>query len=203
MRSFDTATATYLESAEGIVARLLIRIEARNRTTGAAEVMGLFTGADPEREFTAGGETRTWYGAGNVIEMSPITMQSGLEVRMRRLLLSHLTPEVAQLIRGYSARFAPVTVYRGFFDALNGTLIAEPHRVFKGFVDEIAIRTPEAGGTAEAELTMATTARLLTGTLPLKKSDASQSLRSGDRFRRYADVSGSVPVWWGERRSTK
>jgi hypothetical protein len=50
-----------------------------------------------------------------------------------------------------------------------------------------------------AEVTVASQTRDLTRGLRLKKSDESHQLRSGDRFRRYADVSGKVKVWWGQR----
>ena len=46
---------------------------------------------------------------------------------------------------------------------------------------------------------MASQTRDLTRGLALKKSDESQKLRAGDRFRRYADVSGVPKTWWGQR----
>ncbi len=36
--------------------------------------------------------------------------------------------------------------------------------------------------------------------LPLRRSDASYRLRGGDRIGRYCDLSGSVPIHWGEAR---
>lgn len=47
---------------------------------------------------------------------------------------------------------------------------------------------------------MVSVATSLTRSLALKKSDEAQKRRSGDRFRRYSDVSGAVDVWWGEER---
>ncbi len=78
-------------------------------------------------------------------------------------------------------------------------LVAEPHRVFKGLVDELEI-TRDPSGAVQCEMTVASSARYLTRTLTLKRSDASQRLRMNDRFLRYADVSGEVDVYWGEKR---
>ena len=58
-------------------------------------------------------------------------------------------------------------------------MIEEPHRVLTGFVDEVDLGTPAAGGTLSCVLGIATSARVLTQDLPLKKSDETQRLRSG------------------------
>ena len=197
MRSYDAATLAAFQTREGICARVLIWVVAKNRVTGDPEAMGLWTGAD-DRTFTIGAETRTYIGAGAIMQIPPIRMQAGLSVRMQRMTLSPLSAAVADLIRTYEARLAPLEIHRALFSTGDGSLIAPPHRVWKGFVDEVEITQAETGGEATCEVTAASSARLLTRTLPLKRSDATQQLRSGDRFRRYVDVSGKVDVWWGE-----
>lgn len=199
MRSFDTATATALAASE-IVARALVWIRAKDRSTGTEETIGLWTGEDVA-SFTINGQARTYYGAGALLAIEPIVSQSGLVVQMSRMTLSPLAPEVAQAIRGYEPRLAPVEIHRALFDPLTMGLVAEPHRVFSGWIDEVVLTTPEASGEATVEVTMASAARGLTRTLPLKKSDETQKRRSGDRFRRYADVSAAVDVFWGEARA--
>ena len=67
-------------------------------------------------------------------------------------------------------------------------------------IDEAQITTPAIGGQGSATITVDSSARALTRTLPICKSDAQQRLRTGDRFRRHVDVSGSVDVVWGARR---
>lgn len=199
MRDYDSPTAAYLGARAGTVIRILIWAEAKNRATGLVETLGLWTGAE-DRVFTVDGVARTYFGAGTVMQVPPISYGTGLAVRMQRLTLSPLAPAVGDLIRTYDCRFAPLQIHRALFSTGDGALVAEPHRVYKGFIDEVQVITPEAGGEARCELTVASSARLLTRTLALKKSDATQQLRSGDRFRKYVDVSGSVDVWWGERR---
>ena len=199
MRSYDAATLAALQTRAGVCVRLLIWVVAKNRTTGDPEALGLWTGAY-DREFTIGAETRLYAGAGAIVQIPPLKMQAGLSVRMQRFTLSPIAPVVADLIETYQSRLAPIEIHRALFSTEDGSLVAEPHRVWKGFIDEVEITRPEAGGEATCEVTAASSARLLTRTLPLKRSDATQQLRSGDRFRRYVDISGKVDVWWGERK---
>lgn len=199
MRSYDAATLAALQTRAGIIARVLVFVTARNRSTGLPQQLGLWTGGY-DRTFTIGGSPRAYVGAGAITKVSPITMQAGVVVRMQRLTLSPLSQTVADLIRTYDARFGPVEIHRALFSTDDNSLISEPHRLYKGFIDELEVTTPEVGSDATCEVSLASTARLLTRTLALKKSDATQQLRSGDRFRRYIDISGAVTVWWGEKR---
>ena len=202
MRSYDAPTLSYLQSRGGVAATVLIWVEAKNRATGLPETMGLSTAAD-DAQYTIGSEGRLYRGAGALIGVPPITMQVGLAVRMHRFSLAPLSPEVVELIQLYDARFAPVEIHRAFHDPLTRQLMAEPHRVFKGYIDGLEIVLPEVGGEARCEVTVASSARNLTRTLALKRSDGTQQLRGGDRFLRYADVSGEVDVFWGTRRTVE
>lgn len=201
MRSYSPTELTYLQSREGYLARSLLWVSARNRTTGATETLGLWTGEE-DRSFTIGGSPRLYYGAGTVLGIEAITMQAGVAVRLQRISLSILTPEVQQLFKGYDAGLAPAEIHRALFDPVSGDLIAEPQRVWKGYVDQAPEHTPELGAEGGMDVSLASAARALTRGLSLTKSDAVQQLRSADRFNRYADVSGSVVVVWGEKRAT-
>ena len=177
-----------------------MHVIARNRETGAQEALGLWQG-DDHLTIAIDGANRTYYGAGGLIGVEPIRAGIGLEVRMLQLALSPLTPEVAQLLRGYDARLAPAEVHRGLLSLETGQLIVEPIRVFRGWVDAVKIRTGEVGGTGEATVTLASAARGLTRPLTLTRSDAEMRRRNvGDAFRRYTDIAGEVGVWWGESR---
>ena len=76
-----------------------------------------------------------------------------------------------------------------------------PHRVFRGFLNSIEFPRGTDGGAPACVLEVASETRALTRTLAVKKSDDSHQARGGDRFRRYGDVSGAVPVYWGEIRA--
>jgi hypothetical protein len=200
MRILDTASAAYLAVRSGVASRHMVHVIARNRETGAQEALGLWQG-DDHLTIAINGTNRTYYGAGGLIGVEPIRAGIGLEVRMLQLALSPLTPEVAQLLRGYDARLTPTEVHRALLSLETGQMISEPIRVFRGWVDEVKIRTGEVGGTGEATVTLASAARGLTRGLTLTRSDAEMRRRNtGDAFRRYTDIAGEVGVWWGESR---
>jgi hypothetical protein len=200
MRILDTASAEYLSAHTGVASRHMVHVIGRNRETGAQEALGLWQG-DDHLTIAINGANRTYYGAGGLIGVEPIRAGIGLEVRMLQATLSPLTPEVALLLRGYDTRLAPAEVHRGLLSLETGQLIAEPIRVFRGWVDELKIRTGEVGGSGEATVTLASAARGLTRALTLTRSDTEMRRRNaGDRFRDYADIAGEVGVWWGEKR---
>ena len=200
MRILDPTSAAYLAARSGVASRHMVHVLARNRATGAREALGLWQG-DDHLSLTLGGEARTYYGAGALVGVEPIRSGIGLEVRMLQLVLAPMTPEVAQLLRGYDARLAPVELHRALLSLETGQLIADPIRVFRGWIDEVRIRTGEVGGTGEATVTLASAARGLTRALTLTRSEAEMRRRSaGDAFRQYTDIAGEVGVWWGETR---
>lgn len=203
MRIFDPAEIAHLQSRAGIRARLLVWIVARNRTTGEPEPAGFWSGDDDE-VFVIGGEERAYFGAGGLLGMDDLTAEVGVQVRMMSVWLATAAPEVVQAVRGYDLRLAPVEIHRVLTDPLTHRPIAAPHRIWRGWVDGAPLTTPAVGaGPGEGgrvTLTVASDAQALTRTLTGKYSDASMRRRGDDRMFRYADVSGSVPVWWGEKK---
>lgn len=195
MRSLDPAVAAHRASRAATHAEILVWVSARNRGTGATEALGLWTGADHET-FTIGGQARTYYGAGAVLDVPDIEAATGLEVRSYEIGLSAISPEVEMLLRGYDPRQAPVEMHRAEYDT-DGNLLAAPERIFKGWVDGTPIITPPVGGVAAASLRIVSNARMLTRYGAGTKSDEAQQRRSGDRFRRYGSIAGEVEVVWG------
>lgn len=197
MRDYDSATETHLAALEGVVPRILVWIEAKNRSTGEPETAGFWNGLD-ERSFTIGGEARTYTGAGALLGVDPVIATVGLEVRMHRLSLSEITEEVAQAVREYDVRMAPVEVHRAAFDPETNELIGTPHRVIKGTVDSLTIPDGTEGESDPMTMIVADAGRSLTQTLSIKKSDATQKqISATDEGRKYASISGSVKVFWG------
>jgi hypothetical protein len=198
MRDLSPTTLAYLDSGNGICARYLLWFTARNRGTGAPEEMGLWTGDDNETFALDGG--RFYHGAGQIVQIEPFTLREGLEVRMQTVRLAALSPEVAQLIRGYDPRGASCEIHMALFDPINNALSDTPWMVFDGWVETVSLPTPELGGQASCEVVLAASTRALTRTLPQSWSDATLRQRSGDRIARHADMSGSVETVWGELR---
>lgn len=201
----DATTQAHLAERGGLIPRWLLWISAKNRSAGTTEATGLWTG-DDDQTFTVGGQTRSYFGAGGLVSIDPLTYETGTSVQMQRLALGPITPEVAQLLRTYDPRLAPAELHLALFRPLDNSLVSIT-RALKGWIDEAPVKdgaaTDQDGNFISAsvcEVTIAASSREGTRTLPLKKSDSAQQRRGGDRGRRYADVSGTVAVWWGEER---
>lgn len=198
MRNYDTATGNYIAAArDGVISRVLMWITAKDRSDGSPETVGLWNGEE-DRDFTINAGSRTYYGAGGLLGVDDIQAEVGLAVRFLNVTASPIDDAVIQAIRGYDARLAPVEIHRAFFDLDTRALVSEPHRIFKGWVNAIDLPTGPVDAEVAVSLSLASSARMLTRPLQLKKSNSSQKLRSDDRFRRYGDVTGSVNVFWGE-----
>lgn len=201
MRSYSAPELAALQTRSGYVARALFWIQVRDRSTNARVGFGFWMGED-DRSFTIGSETRSYLGGGGLVGIDPIVMQAGLTVRMQRVTLSPLAPEVNTMLRGYDAWRAPAEIHRAFFNPDSGGLIANPKRLWKGVVDGAPIQTPAIGGESNVVITLASALESLTHGLTLTRSDAIQRQRGDDRFYRYKDMTGSVSTSWGEKRST-
>ena len=195
MRATAAAVQSRRASRSGITSHALIWVQAKNRSTGATESLGLWTGAD-HQQFMG----RTYYGAGNVLDAPAIQSEIGLEVRRLRLGLSAVSNEVETLLRGYEPKGAPIEIHRAEFDE-NGNLLAAPERIFKGWVNGAPIVTPAIGGEASAAIECVSNSRMLTLFGAKVKSDAQQRQRDGDRFRKNATSAADAKVYWGEARA--
>jgi len=196
-RFFDSGTAAHLGGSEAFESYYLVWVTARNRATGLPETMGLWTGPD-NRQFTIGGQVRTYYGAGDLIGVDPIENSTGLDVIMRNISLAHISPEVATLLRGYDPRLAPIEVHIADYIPQTNVLAGAPRRVIFGSIDQSSIPTPAIGSDGVASITIASAARALTQKLTGKWSNETQQVEHpGDTFFGYANISGQVSVSWG------
>jgi hypothetical protein len=197
MRTIGAPTVTEASTASGIIARLYVWFAARDRTTGATQTLGLWSGADVITE-TINGEARTYYGAGSLLAVDPITYTAGRAVQMHWISVSSVSPEVEQLVRGYEPRLAPVEVHRGLVNAVSNALVEAPHRLLLGNIDSISFTTPADGESATCEITVANSSRDLTRPLTAKYSNETMRIMAAnDGFFQYGDVSGEVSTRWG------
>lgn len=201
MRSFSAGLLAYIANPESINAHILVYVSAKDRTTGVVTPVGIWTG-DDDLVFTINGASRTYYGRGGLIEVPAINYTSELNVNTIDVEFAPLSSEVAQMIRGYDSRQAPVEIHRAVFDPTSNVLLEEPHRIYRGRVDKIQISTPKQNGTARLTMTVASNSRSLTRNIPSRRSDETQKLRSNDRFMRYTTVTQVVETLWGEVRET-
>lgn len=202
MRSFDVAVGQHIRDRGAKHAHLFASLTGRNRANGNVETTGFWTGADHE-DFVADGVTQTFFGAGTIMQVSPIVSDAGLKVRTLRLVFSSVPAEVQIAARQYDLRRQPCRLYVGYFDPETHALIGSLQRVFKGFSAGLEITRPEVGGAAEMVVNLLSNSRALTKTLSLKKSQAALTARNGgDTFRQFTDISGAVEAVWGETRAS-
>ena len=200
MRAYDPTTLSHAASASGLVAQILLWVEAKD-PAGQPAPVGLWTGED-DRSITVAGQSRLYEGAGELLAIEPITYRQGLDARLHKMVLSGLGADTEALLTGTDARLAPADLYRVIMDAATREIVGSPHRLIRGWVNELVINTGQISGNdagkSTVELTLATSARALTRSLALKYADASQQANTpGDGFFRWAAISGQVQVKWG------
>ncbi len=165
---------------------------------------GFWTGADDVTvtvpNLDGNTESRNFVGGGTLLEVPPVVDAVGLEIRTVTFGLSQIHANVALMVRGHTIRVARVELHRGELGADNGELVDDPELLFAGRVDAAKIEDAAIGGEGRTDIMAVGDVVDLTRTSPMLKSDESQKLRSGDRFRRYADTAAAVDVFWGQAR---
>lgn len=201
MRDYLSPTEiAHLQARSGVRPRILVWITARNLTSGEPETAGFWSGED-NQEFVIDGVTRPYVGAGGLLGMDDIPAETGIKVRTVDVWLATAAPEVVEAARAYDLRLAPVEIHRVLTDPVSHKVIAAPHRIWKGSVDAAPLVTPAVDGDGgRLTMTVVSAARALTRGLTGKWSDESMRLRGDDRLFRHADISGKVPVYWGEKK---
>ena len=162
----DVAAQAQREARMGLVPRWLFWVEAKNRSTGLPETMGLWTG-DQDEAFVIDGQTRDYFSA-SVVGFPSLTFRSGLGIQMQTLTLGPISPEVELLLNGYDPRLAPIEIHLASFDPDTRNLIAI-EQIYKGWIDEAPVNTDPIGGQLICEISLAGSARGGTRTLPTKK----------------------------------
>lgn len=205
MRSVDSNTAAYLNAREGTITRRFVWIIAKNRGTGAEETAGFWNGEFAiDVEVISGQtglpETRTYTGAGSLLQPDDINLVSDLTIQTTRIKLSQTNAAVNNAIRGYDARNAKIEIHYGLLDLATRLLVARPLPHFVGVINKAPVTRPKVGGSGGVVAEAVSRTRELTIINPAKKSDETQKLRSGDRFRKYGSVAGSWSIFWGEKK---
>ena len=198
MPTLDGVQLDQLGERRGTDAHVLLWIRARNRSSGLPEEIGFWTG-DDHRQIQIGAELRSYFGAGDVIDVAPVKAGIGLAVRQHRVTLPPLVDEVAQMLRGYEPRLAEVELHLCLLDIDSANLLGAPVRMIRGVLNEAPETLGGKGGESRLELVIASSARKLTFGLPLLRSNAELARRNpADRGREYSDVAGDWTVPWGQ-----
>jgi hypothetical protein len=202
MRAISAANLTALQSRI-LMPRDFIWFVVKDRTSGAPVTDGYWSDIgsidaqiiDPD---TGGTVTRTWAGAGSLIQISDIPLVSSLTVQNITVTLSQVADRVNNLIRGYECKQGRVEIYRGLFDPANRLMVAPAVPRFVGTIDEAPITTPAEGENGDVSLSCTSNTVELTRSNPDTRSDSSQRLRAAsDDFFVDAAVVGTWQQYWG------
>jgi hypothetical protein len=193
-----------------LLARDFIWFQVKDRTSGDPVFDGYWSDVGtitaPVIDPNTGGSTeRTWFGAGGLISISPITLVSNLTVQNVTVTLSQVADRVNDLVRSYECKQGRVEIFRGRFDPDTRLLVAPARSRFVGFIDDIQIRTPEEGGDGAVTLTCTSHTQELTRTNSETRSHASQLARTAplyDDFYVDTTVVGGWQFFWGRTNGT-
>lgn len=192
--TWNALAQAHLTARKPTMAHWLIYVQSRDMTTGDPFPIGLWTG-DDHASITVENEARLYYGAQGDVMIPNITYGSGTDIVSGEIVMP-VSPEAEILVRGTNLRFAPVDLHCALYDPDDGDLL-DVRRFSRGTIDGAPILTPALNGASSLSLKMVSSARAGTITTKAKKSDQSQRIRQGDRFRRYGDLGTVSADPWG------
>lgn len=206
MRSqpLEITTALSTATADGIVVRRAIWIEARNRDTGAAEELGCWDGDEDVNLTVIRGRdgatvARPYYG-GAPLKIGDIVLSSGLTVETLSIDLSQLADVVRLAVRTHDVARAPIEIHEILLSPETGRPLAPDLPIYQGIIDGAPITTPRIGGQGKVALRcVSEMMALLDRGNPEKSSYEAQLLRDGDEWNLYAGSLESWDIPWGQK----
>lgn len=190
---------TALGQRNGIKVRILYWVRAKRRDNGEEEALGIWNGSDV-RVFAVEGQSRAYVGGGAFLDFDGLKQETGLVIQRLTMRANPVAPEMVNMLRLYEPKGAPVQVHLAFFDTETDQLLADPYRIFRGWINSVAIKTGAEGEPSTVTVDHVGNARILTRLLPARRSDENQRRRNvADRFFRGAGISGAVQTPWGSK----
>lgn len=198
MREVAPEIITQVTKRQGLLVRNLIWFIAKNRLTGVAETLGVWNG-DDTATFVIDGQSRVYVGGGGFMQIGDLKQEQGLTINSLSVNANPISTEFELLLRGYEPKFARVEVHEAFYDPETNNLVADPLRIFKGWIDTLSIRRAIKNEDATAVINLVGHTRVLTRKNPAKRSNENQMKRqSGDRFLENAVITGTIQTPWGQ-----
>lgn len=146
---------------------------------------------------------KLYYGSGQVIRVTSIPARGDLTVPGITISLVGVSVEVIDLTRASGLDQAPIEVKIGLFNTSTHELLEPLLPFFDGFVDNVKIPTPEAGGDSVIELVCESTSRQLTAARTTTQTDTNCRKRySTDAFYAYGAVQMTKPLYFGRAAPT-
>lgn len=195
-------------SQRALVARDFLWFVARERATGAPVTVGFWSDLenvtanviDPDTGLTT---TRSYYGAGGLIEIEGIPAVSTIQVQDVTIQMSQLDEMVQQAVRLYDIKQARVEIHRGLFDPVSRSLVAPALVRFVGFVNLVDIRTPRENEAGGVQITCVSHTQELLRSNPSTRSHEDQRYTRdpNDFFFVDAGVAHAWDYQWGQNQA--
>lgn len=205
MRNISPQNQALLEK-NAIMARDFIWFTVRNRQTNAPISEGIWSGTEnvnamirePDLQTVV---TRSFTGAGTLVQVDDIPMTSNLSVQTVTIDASQVQGDIERIVRDYDCQQGRVEIYRGLFDVGTGKQLDAAECRFIGFIDEIEIETPSEGGAGAVRFNCVSHTQEITRANSETRSTAYQYLRqSNDDFFKDADTVTEWEVFWGSEK---
>lgn len=164
--------------------------------TGNPVSIGYWSGME-DIDLELGGVTRTLYASKGALDTDNPTYSAGTEIRRHKAWMNGLSAQAMDLISAYRIEQRPAELWQLCFS--QGAEFQGARRLFKGWIDEPEQTIGRKGGTSKLTLTLASTARAGTRTVPLKKSHQSYLARGGDTAMESASLTDVDSDWWGPK----
>lgn len=208
VRALDSATQVAIRDRSRVIPRNFVLCTVKSMESGAPVVFGFTDFGEDVVTNIVDGESgavvsRAFAGDGApIVAIDAMPLKIGIEVDTTQVVLNHLHPAVADMVRGHDCRNAPIQIHRGYLDAVSMLLAANPRCRRMGQINGAPITTGAMGAQGNVTLKVVSHTRELTRTNSAKRSDETYRLRSGDRFGQYGGTAGKWEIWWGEERGT-
>ena len=141
---------------------------------------------------------RTYTGSGNLITISSLAFVGNLSIPGLTITISAITAEAVNLVRGLKIKQRPVEVLIGLYDPATKEIVDGLIPYFTGKIDDVRIKTPEAGGDSSIEIICESTSRALTIPRTDTRSDACHKrlFPTDDGFK-YVGIQREKPIYFG------
>jgi hypothetical protein len=127
-------------------------------------------------------DSKTWYGLGTLMQIEEIKETKALQANSVRFTLNGIDPNILYIALAEDYQNRDIRAWFGLLDKDLETLIADPHLIFRGFMDVMEVATDGKSGTASinAENSLIT------------------AMQSKARFHTYEDQKSMYPTDEGE-----
>ncbi|UXM94639.1 hypothetical protein N5853_11100 [Bartonella sp. HY329] len=143
---------------------------------------------------------RNFEGSGSLVSISGLSQSIGLQTQATTVTFSQIQDASYNYIHTYNFKQGIFEIYEGFFDPVSRLPLDAAQCQLFGYIDEITVNTPEAGGDGSIELTINSHAQEIRRMNTSTRSDADQqNWFPCDNFCQDTTVVSTIVHTWGQK----